>query len=235
MKIGYGITHWSSPTLSETLATIPEGSPKVVLNLKQHNLTLAAGWNRLAGYLLATNDVAIIMNDDVILREDTGHKLAWAITEGQFIKAKPHLSYESDWPNGEHPELLLISARHAAPSDARTNQADYTLLAAAKPKWQPGPDFACFAMTKKLFEEVGLFDESFGVYHEDNDMHRRIQLAGFEAGAFAPYWHYLNGTIRNDPERQRAAHALFEKSRTAYIEKWGGYLGSERYTVPYGS
>lgn len=232
MKIGYGITHWSSPTLGETVATIPEGAPTVVLNLKQHNLSLAAGWNRLANYLLATNDVAIIMNDDVILRHDTGEQLAWAITEGQYMALD--LAHASDWPESRHPELLLISARHAAPSDARTDRADYTLLAAAQPKWQPGPDFACFAVTKRLFEQVGLFDESFGVYHEDNDMHRRIQLAGFEAGAFAPYWHYLNGTIRHDPERQRAAHALFEKSRTAYTEKWGGYLGQERFAVPYG-
>jgi len=231
--VAYAVTTWGGGSkLTETLDNLPPGAHVLVVDTKAKNWPLARGWNHAIDHLLGEGFKAVIvMNDDVVLRQDTGDLLAWAILEGQFSPNQ----YRFDPPDWEgHPELLLITPRHASPSDACTDVVDRSLLDAAEPRWQPGPDFACFCVTESLFREVGRFDEGFPAYFEDNDMHRRIQLAGFEAGAFAPYWHFRNGTIRSDPERRAAVHRIFETSKAHYIAKWGGYLGQERYDVPFG-
>lgn len=231
MRLAYCVTTFSNPQLVETIHSIPKGSRLLVIDNSQTGWPLAKAWNygidrlcRREGY-----DVAICMNDDVILRHDTGELLAegllWA--QHETTAAGPNKTWTER-------ELLLLSARHAAPSDARTDEPDRERMAAAAPRFEPGPDFACFATTARLLELVGGFDERFPLYHEDNDMHRRIQLAGYEAGAYAPYWHYLNGTIRHDAERASVAPTLFQQSKAEYIRKWGGYLGQEQFVTPYG-
>ncbi len=220
-KIGYCVTSYNhGPWLRLTLEHLPKDAEVLLLDTREFGGNLNQTWNHGIRTLLADHDVAIVLNDDVILRPDTGELLA----DGLLRQADVH------WTGIE---LLLLSARHAAPNDNRTNDADWDLLNAAEPRFQPGPDFACFAVTQKLFDVVGPFDEGFQVYASDNDMHRRIQLAGYEAGAYAPAWHLLNGTIRASAERQAAVHAIFEHDIAFYKHKWGGWLGEEQTTIPY--
>jgi hypothetical protein len=227
MRWAYAVTTYSGAMLVETIHSIPKGTRLLVVDNSQHDRSLSWCWNYAIERLCLQEgyDVAICMNDDVVLRWDTGEDLARGLLEYQHTSMKKWTSRE----------LLLLSARHAAPSDARTNEVDSDLLEAAETKFEPGPDFACFATTARLLSLVGHFDEGMQLYHEDNDMHRRIQLAGYEAGAFAPYWHFLNGTIRTNPELGARARALFEQSKQRYIDRWGGYLGQERFTTPYGN
>jgi hypothetical protein len=224
VRIAYCVTTWSGAKLQETISHIPKGWRLLVVDTSQHGWPLARAWNYGIDRLCIQEgyDVVIVMNDDIVLRQDTGRLLA----DGLLLK-----QYEQ----GYQPELLLVSARHAAPSDARTDEPDWALLEAAEPQLQPGPDFACFATTRRLFDLVGRFDEGFNpCWFEDNDMHRRIQLAGYEAGAYAPYWHYLNGTLRSDPERRAQVEGgAFERSKAHYVDKWGGIPGQERYATPY--
>lgn len=219
MSHGYFVTTYNQGQfLASTLAHLPADGPVVVENTRDFGGNLSRAWNHGIRHLLGEGcDVAIICNDDLIMRDDTGALLA----EG--LRSQP------DWTERE---LLLLSARHAAPNDNRTNDADYALLGQAEPRHQPGPDFACFAVDHRLLEIVGPFDEDFAVYASDNDMHRRIQLAGYEAGAYAPYWHLLNGTIRASAERQAAVHAIFQADVARYRQKWGGWLGEETVTAP---
>lgn len=215
MSHGYLVTTYNSgPWLQTTLNQLPL-SHVVLVDTKSFGGNLNRAWNYGIGEVLADHDVAIVCNDDIVLRADTARLLEAALLDQSGC----------DWTDRE---LLLLSARHAALNDNRTNNANWDLLSAAQPEHQPGPDFACFAVTRKLFEVVGPFDEGFQVYASDNDMHRRIQLAGFEAGAYAPYWHLLNGTIRASAERQAAVHAIFEHDIAHYVNKWHGWLGQER-------
>ncbi len=224
MSHAYLVTTYNDgPWLSMTLAHLPEDV--LVLDTRAFGGNLNAAWNHGIESVLVNHDVVIVCNDDVILRPDTGDLL-----ERELLSLGRGLEHVPDWTTKR---LLLLSARHAALNDNRTNEADGELLSAAPPKHQPGPDFACFAVTRNLFEEVGPFDEGFQVYASDNDMHRRIQLAGYEAGAYAPYWHLLNGTIRASAERQAAVHAIFEHDKQAYISKWGGWLGHETVSLFY--
>src|SRR6266581_1223524 len=236
MRFAYVIIKWSSTFLTQTLNSIPTGSEFTVIDNKVLGWPLAKAWNHAVDMVLWNKayDAVIIMNDDVVLRPDTGELLAWGMLEGQFEQrvtgtTSKYGQIDNYWPHPTAPqrELLLLSARHAHWSDACTDSPDWDMLNAAKPIWQPGPDFSCFCVTRRLGQEIGRFDENFNpAYLEDNDTHRRIQLAGFEAGALAPYWHFLNGTIRSDPERATAVRNSFERCKKYYCEKWGAPLDS---------
>lgn len=252
MKFGYAITTYGQGSfLKTTLDSIPDGSVIEVIDTKQRNWPLAKGWNYAMDRFLwdLALDAVIISNDDVVFRPDTGELLAWGILEGQFDKTSLTFTAESGtkwlsgymnyWPD-TRPELLLLSARHAHWSDACTDIPDQQMLKDAIPIWQPGPDFSCFCVSRRLGQVIGRFDENYSpAYFEDNDTHRRIQLAGYDAGAFAPYWHFRNGTTRTDPERAAAVHASFENCKKYYCDKWGAPydgaspIGRETYLVPF--
>lgn len=226
MRIAYAIATWSGARLVETIHSIPKGARLLVVDNSQMAWPLSRGWNYAIERLTIREgyDAVVVMNDDVILRSDTGELMARALIEFQH----------REWGG---PELLLVSARHAAPSDAPTDEPSYPLLNAAEPRFQPGPDFACFCVDRRLLQIVGSFDENFNPAHfEDNDMHRRIQLAGYEGAAYAPYWHFLRSTIRTDPERRGVVQGgAFERCRDYYLRKWGGMPGAEIYSVPFGA
>jgi hypothetical protein len=223
VRYAFCVTTWSGARLQQTIAHLPRDARVLVVDTSQHQWSLSRAWNYGIDRLCTQEgfDAAFVLNDDVILRHDTAALLADAL-ENQS---------ECEWTDRE---LLLISARHASPSDACTDEPDWTLLDSRDPHHQPGPDFSAFITSPRLFEKVGRFDEGFAVWCGDNSMHRLIQMAGYEAGAYAPYWHFRNGTTRSDPERQAVMQGIFDQDRAHYVDVWGGWLGAETHTVPYG-
>lgn len=232
MRIAYLVTAWSSVRLAETIHSIPQGSRLLVVDNSQHGWPLSRGWNYGIERLLGEGyDAVVVMNDDVVLRPDSGANLARALLEEQF-------QHPERRPG---PEALLVTCRHANHGDMYTDEVNWGLLNAAVPTWQPGPDFSCFCVGSRLVEVVGKFDEGFcPAYFEDNDMHRRIQLAGFEGYAVTPYWHYRSGTVRGDAERRAVINGGgFAASRRHYCRKWGvpddgqNPIGRETFAVPF--
>jgi hypothetical protein len=247
MKFAYGIPSIGvGHFLPITLAHIPSDSRVLLVNDKPLSWSLARKWNYIMDVILwdEAYDAVIIMNDDVVLRPDTGKLLAWGMLEGQFLPSvmrmnADDISYEDRW-GASRPELLLLSARHASWSDACTDEPDWEMLKNARPRWEPGPDFSCFCVSRRFCQEIGRFDEEFyPAYFEDNDTHRRIKLAGFEAGAFAPYWHFRNGMTRKDPNLRTLINSNFESCKKRYCEKWGAPydngnpMGRETFLTPF--
>lgn len=98
--------------------------------------------------------------------------------------------------------------------------------------------FSCFILPDKITSEVGLFDEDISPqygYFEDNDYHRRLQLAGYDIkGVQTKVAHRGSSTLRNlSPAEEKSHHEKFKVARNNYIKKWGGEPGKERYTTPY--
>lgn len=100
-----------------------------------------------------------------------------------------------------------------------------------------GQRFACFLLRWRAYQDVGPFDEGFApAYFEDNDYHRRLSLAGWEAPiAPSDLGHTGSATMQGLPpqERDRRHHDLFRACRRRYILKWGSIPGDELYTVPF--
>lgn len=211
--IGYVIPTWNGAVLGEMLNTLPEGAYYRVIRTKELRLSVSQAWNMgIRDYLERGFETVIVCNDDILLRPDTGEQLDYALHVGQNIdKIKP--------------EALMVTAY---------NTRDLPDLGF---RWGIEPDFSCFAIGRKYWKEVGPFDEKFeGAYFEDNDSHRRVQLAGYQALSWAPIYHYGSITIKSDPVRKFEIQnaGMYEKNRSYYIEKWGGDTGSETFSTPFG-
>lgn len=98
-------------------------------------------------------------------------------------------------------------------------------------------NMACFGITAKCVDKVGLFDENFyPAYGEDIDYMRRCRLLGLEH-------RYLQGTgMRHDrsstvkalpAELQDRNRETFEANKAYYERKWGGWEGQETFEHPF--
>lgn len=213
-KIGYVVPTWNGARLVETLHSIPAGARCLVIDNSIQNWPLSKAWNYGIDRLCRKEhcDAVIVMNDDIVLAPDTGEKLAWALLQGQYGRVKP--------------ELLLVSGYNIAmerPGALPHNLPEFSC------RWKTGPDFSCFATNARLLDVVGPFDEGFQAYCEDNDMHLRIRLAGYEGASYAPYYHYASTTVKTDPSRR----GIVGTSKQRYLQKWGGEPGHERYATPW--
>lgn len=188
--------------------------------------SLSAVWNKALQFAWeAGADRAFVVNNDVRLHQDTFSVLsevmdtahAWFVTavsvrEGQF-----------------DPTIDLRAGLGVA-TPARKD--------GMKPEGYSygGPDFSCFLIHRQCHRWFQ-FDEGFmPAYHEDNDYHRRLQLAGFGYKIFGvnvPFLHYGSATLNNNPRLRETWPAKFAACQTYYLRKWGGMPGSEVYQMPF--
>jgi hypothetical protein len=96
-------------------------------------------------------------------------------------------------------------------------------------------DYRLFAVNRALVDAVGLWDENFHpVYCEDSDYGRRMDLAGVDQ---VPVWgsagHFGSATIA-DPFYAAHNARTYPLNRDYYVRKWGGWLGGEAFTTPFG-
>lgn len=97
---------------------------------------------------------------------------------------------------------------------------------AACQKWRPGPaiavaDVGGMAMFVRgtLFREIGLIDESFWAYGDENDFLRRTSLAGYRAGVVSvPVWHVGSASFGRVPLR---AAVLQTENNIQLLLKYG--------------
>lgn len=101
--------------------------------------------------------------------------------------------------------------------------------------YDENPDFSCFAVKPKEFvDRFGWFDENFSpAYFEDNDMARRIFVAGgsYRRDLSAGMLH--RGSVTQNMDGPVVTSPMFERNRAYYVKKWGGWPGSEVFTSPF--
>lgn len=132
-------------------------------------------------------------------------------------------------------------------SPSRWSDSSSFARARLSPREVPGADWSCFMVDHRLFERVGEFDEGFvPAYLEDEDMNRRLHLAGARAvtSRAALMLHQEAGTIRglidvplSDMGQAVAFLKDLRRKITAnderYVAKWGGRHGNEKFTAPF--
>jgi GT2 family glycosyltransferase len=97
---------------------------------------------------------------------------------------------------------------------------------------RPHPDFACFLIRRRVYEQVGPFDEGFqGAYCEDWDYHVRMAKAGVKAYCLdLPFLHHVSATEKSsDLAESRRIQARAAKNREYFKRKWGFEGASEEY------
>lgn len=228
----WAIPVWNGRRFVETLHSIPKDDRVLVIDNSITGWALAKSWNYAVERLCGDEgyDVCILANDDIVVKPDTGALLTEALMELQYseIEARPC----------NQAKLLAVSGYNIRDIDRPQGGPPRNLptdLHKFEPRWAQGPDFSCIATNLELLNTVGLFDENFiGAYHEDNDQHRRIQLGGFEALSFAPYWHWGSTTLHTSdaPDRTRI-NENYLKNERYYISKWGGKPHHETFVTEF--
>lgn len=191
---------------------------------------LSAVWNRALEFCWeAGADQALVVNNDVrlapwtyeLLREVRERTDAWFVTA---VSVTPP-QFEDYLSKGiDHARLALGEPTESRKDGIRPEGYSYG-----------GPDFSCYLITREC-HRFFQFDEGFiPAYHEDNDFHRRLQLAGFGEKIFGvnlPFLHYGSATVNRSEEVRRAWQPRFAKCQQYYREKWGGLPGSETFQYP---
>jgi GT2 family glycosyltransferase len=94
-------------------------------------------------------------------------------------------------------------------------------------------DWCAFIMPKKVWNEVGKFDECFfPAYYEDNSYAYRMKLMGLfpiKTPSLNPYIYRSSQTIEKMPNIFEAS----KKNKQLYIEMWGGEPEREKFTKPF--
>jgi hypothetical protein len=136
---------------------------------------------------------------------------------------------------------------------------DYVIMVGSDTVMKPGfldtvltdlelkkPDFAvgynccfnCWAMSRKCYDVVGLWDENFfPAYWEDLDYHFRIvnaNLTMIQVGQDGLLEHCGSSTIRTCPERDQANSRTFVRNKHYLETKWNGPIfTSENFKTPF--
>lgn len=215
------ITTWSGPRLVETIHSIEVGERVLVVDGSQHGWPLARQWNIGIERLLGEGYRAVVVcNDDILLSHPNFEYVPPILSQALLVGG-----------HGKSEDCILVtgynlrSQPHTGPDQMREDEGL---------RWMPHPDFSCFCVDRRLFEQVGKFDESFvPAYFEDNDMHRRIVLAGFNGYSYAPYFHYGSSTVGFDKAREREVANRFPDLERYYKAKWGGGPGHETFTMAF--
>jgi GT2 family glycosyltransferase len=105
------------------------------------------------------------------------------------------------------------------------------------PSLRTWSDYCCFAVDiNKLISTVGWFDENFyPAYYEDNDMRRRIELAGLDSFTRNDLKinHKISATQFANPSKPVTNQIDMEKNHAYFVKKWGGSPYEEVYTNPF--
>jgi hypothetical protein len=101
-------------------------------------------------------------------------------------------------------------------------------------------EFTVLAINRATVDTIGLLDEDsfWPLYYDDTDYAYRCHLAGIPV--IDDPW-CLEGddewpvslTVRSDEALSKANNRTWEINKAAYVAKWGGIPGEERFTTPW--
>jgi GT2 family glycosyltransferase len=190
---------------AELMASVDYPVQPIILDNWNHNRGVAAAWNEGMRRSLEMGNQYAIISNDDA-----------SFTPGAIKRLYDEIKYKSN--------AVLVSPNQ------NNIGGDNEIVDGAS-------DFFCFIVDiKKLTENVGWFDENiFPAYFEDNDMHRRITLAGLKNYVMADVRvnHVGSATQNFEPGNPVCPPHQFETNRAYFIQKWGGQPGNEQYTHPF--
>ncbi|MDE2103578.1 MAG: glycosyltransferase family 2 protein, partial [Patescibacteria group bacterium] len=92
-----------------------------------------------------------------------------------------------------------------------------------------------FALNVEALNEIGGWDTLFNSYFVDQDLKRRLRLAGWECHDthIQGISHEGSATINSDPKLQLIHSISFPLTRMLYLAKWGGEPEKEQFRFPF--
>jgi len=189
----------------DSVSIITEQCPGIELICLPENQGFASACNTAIVRALANTqcEYVLLLNNDARVHQDAVHEMLLAIaTMPQAGIVGPKIYYDESpqkiWYAGARRRRIVLAA-----ADVGRDQDDKGQFADMR-----SVDYvfgAAMLIHRRVFECVGLFDESFFLYLEDLDFCLRAQRAGFPL-IFVPkalIWHQGSASTARDPSLRR--------------------------------
>ncbi|WP_068775898.1 glycosyltransferase family 2 protein [Paenibacillus sp. FJAT-26967] len=200
------------------------GQPDVLLIQNETNLGFAKGCNQ--GYAAATGDTILFLNNDTI------------VTPGWLTRMLSAL-YSDTIIGMVGPVSNYVSGRQQIPvhyQDFSEAEA-FSIQHAAQHKGQRSDERRivgfCMLVKREVLEEVGCFDEQYGLgNYEDDDLCLRVLNSGYRIqivyDSFIHHFGHMTMGILNES----SLHELLVLNREKARQKWGADIHSLIYKEP---
>lgn len=188
----------------------------VRLLLNKENLGFSAGNN--VGLKAATGDYLVMLNNDTVVTP------GWLLTMLRHLQSDPSVGLIGPVTNNIGNEAK-IDIHYKLPAEMLPLAMDYTTRHMGRHFPIRTAAFFCVMMYRKVFEQVGLLDESFGRgFFEDDDYCRRVEAEGLRVACAEDVYvhHHLSASF--DKLKSQVRQKLFEENMAIYEAKWGKWV-----------
>jgi GT2 family glycosyltransferase len=204
-------------------------SDKFHYQRNEKNDGVSSSWNlgMRDAFINHQMDYCLIANNDILLHPNAIDRLVERFEKKIDVINTSNSSI--DWStmdgNQKDESIVMVTCHNAIDDFGRD---PYKFLKSDDKEYEKleeneHPDYSCFMVNRKYFDEVGEFDEGFNpAFYEDNDSHRRLKLAGLKAIKYPPSIHFHWGS-RTQNEAIVGRHvAMSNNSHVYFKRKWGG-------------
>jgi N-acetylglucosaminyl-diphospho-decaprenol L-rhamnosyltransferase len=219
-RAGWQIIVVDNGSHDETTPAVRWTFPQVEVICSQENLGFAAGNN--LGLRRAQGQTVILMNSDVLAPFSTLAVLAALLDQyPQVGVLSPQLRTATGMPQafayGNDPTLPYLLKRGLYRLLGRGPLHDWGVQSPLEVDWVSG---ACMCVRRAAFEQVGLLDENFFLYFEDNDWCLRMRKAGWKV-MYIPTCAVVHLGGQSWPAAHIAGHHYRNSLRYFYQKHYG--------------
>jgi hypothetical protein len=200
----------------ESVIFVEQKYPEVKILALDMNYGFTTGNNK--GAKMAEGDILVFLNNDTVVDKEWLNQLVWAIVNKQIDICGSRVVFMRDpgivqYAGGY---LHLIGGALFTPFHKGEPTQRYYLVGSVCG--------ASFAIRRKVFEDLGGFDDNFFLYAEEGDLCLRALIYGYRI-AYSPYsmvYHYTGGstrkqfTVRSQPNNM--IYARLQSPGTIYYE-----------------
>ncbi len=194
--------------------------PFVEIIRSKRNLGFAGGNN--LGLRQATGNVAFLMNSDVLAAADTlqalAHQFAVQPKAGVISAGLRTSNGEAQaFAYGDDPTLTYLLRRGSRVLLRRGPLHRWDVDQPIETQWVSG---ACVAVRGEVTRQVGLLDERFTLYFEDNDWCLRVRQAGWKV-IYDPRFRVTHLGGQSQPQRRVANRMYYQSMIKFYAKHYG--------------
>jgi GT2 family glycosyltransferase len=209
VRLGWQVIVVDNGSVDGTAHEITRKFPAVKLIRSERNLGFAGGIN--LGLRQATGQVIVLMNSDVLASAETLEAAAKALLAQPGVGA---LSPLLRAPNGK-PQAFAFG-EDQTPGYLLRRGLKALLGLGPMHRWDVGHPLevdwvsgACMLVRREVVEQVGLLDERFFLYFEDNDWCLRMRRAGWRI-LYDPRFEVVHLGGASLPQRHRASQIYYQ-------------------------
>ncbi|HAJ36082.1 MAG TPA: glycosyltransferase family 2 protein [Chloroflexi bacterium] len=200
-----------------TASAVAREFPHVEIVRSEHNRGFAGGNN--LGLAQARGEAIILMNSDVLAPFSTLAALPIFLAQHPEVGAlSPRLLTSEGAPQafafGNDPTLRYLLKRGLRRLSGSHPLHDWAVASPIEVDWVSG---ACMCVRRATMEQVGVLDDAFFLYFEDNDWCLRMRKGGWKV-MYVPTFAVVHLGGRSEPER-RTANRYYRDSLRYFYRK----------------